>query len=54
MSIKRPASAGFPRDRGGIVRNQRVTDILKSVVYVGYVDSKNWNVSLRKRQLEKI
>ncbi len=37
----------FPRDRKGEVRNQRVTDLLTKVLYAGYVDSADWDVSLR-------
>lgn len=38
----------FPRDRNGIVRNQRVTEILTKPVYAGYVEAPSWDVSLRK------
>ncbi len=37
----------FPRDRKGEVRNQRVTDLLNKVLYAGYVESGDWEVSLR-------
>ncbi|MGH8547552.1 MAG: zinc ribbon domain-containing protein [Methylococcales bacterium] len=37
----------YPRDRSGEVRNQRVTDLLTSCVYAGYVEAPNWEVSLR-------
>ncbi|MCI0655076.1 MAG: recombinase family protein [Methylococcaceae bacterium] len=37
----------FPRDRNGDVRNQRVTDLLTSCVYAGYVEAPNWEVGLR-------
>lgn len=37
----------FPRDNNGEVRNQRVTDILTKALYAGYVDSDDWQVSLR-------
>ena len=39
----------FPKDLpNGEIRNQRVTDILTRVVYAGYIEAPNWNVSLRK------
>ena len=37
----------FPRDSKGYVHNQRVHDILTKVLYAGYVDSEDWQVSLR-------
>ncbi len=37
----------LPRDRKGEVRNQRVTDLLTKVLYAGYVESGDWEVSLR-------
>ena len=41
----------FPKDRqSGEVRNQTVTNLLKRVVYAGYVESKNWGVTLRPGQ----
>ncbi len=38
----------FPRDRNGEVRYQRVTDILTRVIYAGYVESPEWDVSIRQ------
>ncbi len=37
----------FPRDRNGVIRNQRITEILKQPIYAGYVEAPNWNVSRR-------
>ncbi len=37
----------FPRDSQGELRNQRVTDLLTKVLYAGYVESGDWDVSLR-------
>ena len=42
----------FPRDAGGFVRNQKVTDILTQPLYAGYVEHPDWGVSLRKGQHE--
>ena len=42
----------YPRDRNGEVRYQQVLDMLKRVVYAGYVESKDWDVPLRKGQHE--
>jgi site-specific DNA recombinase len=43
----------FPKDLpNGEIRNQRVHDLLTRVVYAGYVEAPNWNVSLRKGQHE--
>lgn len=39
----------FPKDLpNGEIRNQRIADLLNRVVYAGYVEAPNWNVSLRK------
>ena len=46
--------AAFPRDKYGEVRNQRVTEILTRAVYAGYVQSENWNISLRKGHHEPL
>lgn len=40
----------FPKDSRGIVRNQRVTIMLRSPVYAGYVEAKKWGVNLRPGQ----
>ena len=37
----------YPRDRSGEVRAQRVTELLTRVIYAGYVEAPNWQVSLR-------
>ncbi|WP_306120923.1 MULTISPECIES: recombinase family protein [unclassified Roseitalea] len=43
----------FPKDLpNGEIRNQRVTDLLTRVLYAGYIESPNWNVSLRKGKHE--
>ena len=42
----------FPKDRNGIVRNQRVSDILTRPVYAGYVEAPSWDISLRKGKHE--
>ena len=38
----------FPKQNHGGIRMQKVTDMLKHPIYAGYVQSKAWNVSLRK------
>ncbi len=39
----------FPKDLpGGKIRNQRVFDIVRRPVYVGYIEAENWNIALRK------
>ncbi|MDF0596324.1 recombinase family protein [Psychromarinibacter halotolerans] len=43
----------FPKDLpGGEIRNQRIYDMLTRVIYAGYIEAPNWNVSLRKAQHE--
>ena len=43
----------FPKDLpDGEIRNQRVNDMLTRVIYAGYVEAPNWNISLRKGQHE--
>ena len=37
----------YPKDSKGEVRNQRVTDLLTRVLYAGYIESNDWEVSLR-------
>ncbi|MEW8072637.1 MAG: recombinase family protein [Candidatus Thiodiazotropha sp.] len=44
----------FPKDKNGEVRNQRVTDLLTKVLYAGYVDSEDWQVSLRPGRHEEL
>lgn len=44
----------FPKSRNGTVIFQRVTDILKRVVYAGYVEAPCWGVSLRKGHHEPL
>ncbi|MDP3332347.1 MAG: recombinase family protein [Methylotenera sp.] len=38
----------FPRDHRGEVRYQRVADILTRVIYAGFVESPEWEVSIRQ------
>lgn len=42
----------FPKDGTGIVRNQRVSILLRNPVYAGYVEAPKWGVSLREGQHE--
>ena len=35
----------FPRGPSGIVKQQRVTEILTHPIYAGYISHKNWNIS---------
>ena len=43
----------FPKDLpGGKIRNQRVNDILRRVIYAGYIEVPNWDVSLREGRHE--
>lgn len=44
----------FPRDRDGIVRNQRVTEILRRPIYAGYIDAPKWGIGLRKARHEAL
>ncbi len=46
------ASPVFPKDSRGIVRHQRVGDMLAQPVYAGYLESKVWDISLRPAQHE--
>ena len=41
----------FPKHLpNGEIRNQRINDILKRVIYAGYVEVPNWDIPLRKAQ----
>ncbi len=41
----------FPKDfSNGLIRNQRINDILNRPVYAGYIEVPNWNISLRDGQ----
>ena len=42
----------FPKDKTGIVRHQRVNDMLTQCVYAGYVEAKKWNLPMREGQHE--
>lgn len=46
------ATPPFPTDRRGEVTNERVDQILKQVLYAGYLAVPSWDVSLRKAQHE--
>ena len=46
------ASPFFPKDSRGVVRHQRVGDMLTHAIYAGYVESKVWDISLRPGQHE--
>ena len=37
----------YPKGRNGTIPNQRVTDLLTRVLYAGFIESKDWDVSLR-------
>ena len=56
VEVKRffEAQPVFPKMRNGTVSNQTVTDILKRVLYAGFVESPNWGVSLRKGHHEPL
>jgi len=38
----------YPRDSRGIIRNQRVSNLLTNVVYAGCIEVPNWGITLRK------
>jgi site-specific DNA recombinase len=42
----------FPKDRQGLVTNERVNVILTQPLYAGYLEVPRWNLSLRKGQHE--
>ena len=42
----------FPKDGSGIVRNERVSVLLKQCAYAGYIEAPSWGVSLRAAQHE--
>lgn len=42
----------FPKDSRGIVRNQRVSILLRNPIYAGYVEAPKWNVPLTEAQHE--
>ena len=44
----------FPRDRKGQIHPQKVTNLLTRVFYAGYVESEDWQVSLRLGRHEGI
>ena len=48
------AQPAFPKDRKGIVRNERVRVLLTQCVYAGYVEAPSWGVSRRIGQHEPL
>lgn len=42
----------FPKDTRGMVRNQRVSILIRNPVYAGYVEAPKWNVPRREGQHE--
>lgn len=48
------ASPIFPKDGRGLVRNTRVTQMLRNSVYAGLVEAPVWGVSLREGQHESL
>ncbi len=44
------ANALFPKDRQGMVSNERVNQILTQPLYAGYLEVPRWNLSLRQGQ----
>ena len=48
------AQPEFPKAKGGVVLNQTVNDLLKRVVYAGYVEAPKWDVGIRKGHHEPL
>ncbi|MBZ9650170.1 recombinase family protein [Sphingobium sp. 3R8] len=44
----------FPKDRRGLIPNERATQILTQPLYAGYLEVPRWNLSLRKAQHEAL
>lgn len=44
----------FPKDTAGLVRHQRVGDLLDQSAYAGLIEAKDWGVSLRTAQHEPL
>lgn len=44
----------FPKDGSGIVRSQRVNQLLRQSAYAGYIEAPNWDVPLRPAQHEAL
>jgi site-specific DNA recombinase len=44
----------FPKDATGMVRHNRVGQLLRNPTYAGYVEAPNWNITLRKGQHEPL
>jgi DNA invertase Pin-like site-specific DNA recombinase len=42
----------FPKDSRGIVRNQRVSQLLRNPLYAGYVEAPKWDIALREGRHE--
>ena len=51
VEVKRflEAQTAYPKDLpGGEIRNQRIYELMTRVLFAGYIEVSNWNVSLRK------
>ena len=48
------ANPEYPKDKSGQVRPARVTELLTRVLYAGYAEVPNWNVSLRTGKHEAL
>ena len=44
----------FPRDRRGVIRNHRVTILLKQCLYAGYLEMPRWGIALLPAQHEPL
>lgn len=44
----------FTKDATGIVRHNRVGQLLRQPIYAGYIEAPNWNIGLRKGQHEPL
>ncbi len=44
----------FPRDRNGVVRSQRVLQLLDQPVFAGYIELPQWGISMRRGQHEPL
>lgn len=44
----------FPKDGSGIIKNNRVTQLLTQPLYAGYISSEKWGVPLRQAQHEPL
>ncbi len=48
------ASPHYPKDRSGEVHFQRVTNLLRKVIYTGHIEIPNWGMSLRQGKHEAL